>query len=104
MDWTAAANQTEGSEMDAVEWFLVVLGVACMGLFGLVIAASIAEEKQWAQFSKSHDCKVTAKVRGDVVVGTGVGFGSKGAVPIMTTSSTPDKTAYLCNDGITYWR
>lgn len=75
----------------------VLLAAALVGLIALCINGMYAEEARWAEFAAAHDCKVTGRMSGDVVSGTS----SNGSVIV---ASTPDKTAYTCNDGVTYWR
>jgi hypothetical protein len=73
-----------------------------------VAAAAIAEfeeRKRWDAFATQHACKKVAQVRGDVQVALTTATDSKGnAVVGVTPITTPDKTAYRCDDGITYWR
>lgn len=86
---------------------LVIPGLIalCVGLIALLVWSSAEENKKWGNFASEHDCKITQKVKGDLVVGTGVGMTGNGQMgTVVTTTQTPDKTAWLCNDGVTYWR
>lgn len=74
-----------------------LFGLAAAAALALVVYAAIAESRQWEEFSAAHDCKVTGRMSGDVVSGVS----SNGSA---VTAVTPDKTAYTCNDGVTYWR
>lgn len=70
----------------------------------LVIGGGVAawySGSQWQQFVTEHECKVVGKQSGSV--STGVGVSSSGDVVTVTTVES-DKTGWLCNDGITYWR
>jgi hypothetical protein len=82
-------------------WFPVVL----IGGTALLIVATvwglIIEESRWQEFKVAHECKVIGRMSGDWVTGTAIG--SKGEV-IVTSSRTPDKTGWACNDGMQYWR
>jgi hypothetical protein len=78
----------------------VIIGL-CLLLVGAFIYASVLEERNWQAFKISHSCKVVGQATGDWI--TGFGIGAKGET-IVTTSRTPDKTGWLCNDGVTYWR
>lgn len=71
--------------------------VLAVGAVALCIYGAVAEGRAWEEFAAAHDCKVTGRITGDVVTG----FSSNGSV---VTAATPDKTAYTCNDGVTYWR
>ncbi len=81
---------------------LLIVGIAA--LFALLIYSAIQEEKAWQEFSSEQSCVVIEKIEGHTSTGVGVGFVGGNAGTIVTTTSTPDKTAYLCNDGVTYWR
>ena len=93
----------------ALAGFIVVV-------FGLIVWLAWADYKQqqaeahrWAVWSSLHNCKVVGREKGVTTTGVGtmIGTSSNGGttiIPVVTTSRTPDKTAYLCDDGITYWR
>lgn len=55
------------------------------------------DNNEFKAFAKEHECKVVGKIRG----GVATGIGSNGT---LTTFVEDDKTGYLCNDGVTYWR
>lgn len=75
-------------------WVAVICIVA--GLFGLV-----ANERKWEAFKAKHHCKIVGKASGDVF--NTVGIGANGQVTVGI-GSTPDKTGWQCDDGMTYWR
>ena len=71
----------------------------------LAIKAAREEQKQWEVFSATHECKVVGQMSGSTQMGTGFGVTANGQVgTVVTTTSIPSKTGYLCNDGVTYWR
>lgn len=76
------------------------IGLAAI-LIGMLTAAAIADDLKWEEFKSARHCKVVGKMRGDLVTGMGVTGDGKTAI---TVGSTPDKTGWLCDDGITYWR
>lgn len=78
----------------------LIVGVGIAAIIGC-IWLSIEEHKQWEEFKAAHACKIVAKVRGEVL--TTVGSDSKGNA-IIGTTTTADKTGWLCDDGITYYR
>ena len=79
---------------------LVLLALVLVGIY-----AAHKEAEQWAEFAKAHDCKVVGRMSGSTSTGMGVGVMPNGQVgTVMTTSTTPAKTGYACNDGVTYWR
>ncbi|QLG93740.1 hypothetical protein HZF02_18060 [Pseudomonas yamanorum] len=59
----------------------ICIGAVLMvaALFSFYMAAKINDD--WAAFAKSHDCK-----------------------PVPTTTYSPGKVGWSCNDGVTYWR
>lgn len=66
----------------------------------VVVVATYYEHQQWSDFAKEHHCKLTQVANGEVNTGFGITNGNLATV--VTTS--PRKKAYLCDDGITYWR
>lgn len=84
----------------------LILGFALVG--GLLFGAykmDQREKREWKSFSATHACKVVGRMAGNVSVGntfTPRGDGST-SVGIMV-NTTPDKTGWQCNDGVTYWR
>jgi hypothetical protein len=48
---------------------------------------------------------VVGRMSGSTQTGVGYGVTANGQFgTVVTTTSTPSKTGYLCNDGVTYWR
>lgn len=85
-------------------WPLFWTGVL-LGLFVLLFSFSVAENREWEAFRVQHACKVTQKMKGDVNVGIGTTVGGNGQVGVgPVTTVSPDKTGWLCDDGVTYWR
>lgn len=86
--------------------------MAVLGMLGgaaLIVAvaafAGAKKRQQWEEFSTAHECKLVEHRKGDVSVTTAVVTSpSSGASVIPVMEVTPDKRAYLCNDGVTYWR
>lgn len=84
--------------------FLLLI-VVLVAMIPLIIYAMHEEAKEWAAFAKAHDCKVVGRMSGSTSTGLGVGVMPNGQIgTVMTTSTTPAKTGYACNDGVTYWR
>lgn len=79
------------------------IGVAILLLLLGAAYLDKQEEKQWANFSKTHDCKIVGKKAGSLQIGVAPIMGGSGGVGIVVTP-TSDQTGWLCNDGITYWR
>ena len=80
---------------------MAVLLVALTALLAWAILALVENERKWEQFKVDHQCKVVAHIRGDVF--NTVGFDGSGNVSVGI-GSTPDKTGWLCDDGMTYYR
>lgn len=89
-------------------WFgrtMLAMLVLLLTLIPICIVAGVQEEKRWNAFQKEHKCKVVGRMSGGVLTGVGTGIGSNGQVgTIVTTTVEPDKTGWLCDDGVTYWR
>lgn len=84
---------------------LLALIVLCVISIPFGIYTPIQEQKEWEKFYVEHNCKKVGHMRGDTQIGTGVGVTANGNVgTVITTTSTPDKDGYACDDGVTYWR
>lgn len=82
---------------------LIKIGLFLLVAFifaGLINAIRI-DENNWREFSAKNNCKVVGKMAGSVVPVTG--FDAKGNA-VFSVATTPTKTAWKCDDGITYWR
>lgn len=74
-------------------------------MVALIIWAAVEEQKEWEAFSATHECKVVGRMSGSTQTGVGYGVTANGRFgTVVTTTSTPSKTGYLCNDGVMYWR
>lgn len=73
--------------------------------FPLAIYGAIIEAREWEKFKISQNCKIVGHERGHSSTGVGVGMTASGQMgTVITTNTTPDKTGWLCDDGVTYWR
>ena len=71
----------------------------------LIVFVTYKESKQWQEFSQAHNCKKVSYIKGSSNVGYGTSIMPNGQVGVGTVIiNNPDKTGYLCDDGITYWR
>lgn len=85
-----------------------VLVIICVLLVALGVA-SIAWAKhrdrelehEWERFAASHECRKVAKISGEMF--NTLGFDAKGNT-VVGLGVTSDKTGWLCNDGVTYYR
>lgn len=65
------------------------------------IALAVKSVKDWNRFKEEHNCKIVGKK--DSTTSIGVGVSSNGSAgPVVVTN--PSQTAWLCDDGITYWK
>lgn len=62
----------------------------------------ITAQEKWAIFKKEYDCKLIEKREGHST--GGVGIATNGQAGIMFGKDVPSQAAYLCNDGVTYWK
>lgn len=84
---------------------MIALLVFMVLLIPAVIYGSIKEAEEWAAFSVAHACKKVGHISGISQTGVGFGMTASGQMgTVVTTSSTPSKTGWLCDDGVTYWR
>jgi hypothetical protein len=84
---------------------ILALLILMVALIPLGIWAAVEEQKEWETFSAAHECKVVGRMSGSTQTGVGYGVTANGQFgTVVTTTSTPSKTGYLCNDGVTYWR
>lgn len=80
-------------------WGLLVLAiVVCIPL---ALVAGHNEKQEWEAFKASHNCKVTSRIDGSVMPTFAMDTSGK-AVYGMTT--TPSKTGWTCDDGVTYYK
>lgn len=88
----------------AVDPILLLINVGIVTtivlLVGMVLYV-IDDGKKWEAFKVAHECKKVAHITGDVF--NTIGIGANGQVSVGI-GSTPDKTGWACNDGITYYR
>lgn len=74
---------------------------AIIALLALAFWGISKESEQWKKFQLDHNCKVVSHISGSVFNTIGFSSGGQMAVGI---GSTPDKTGWLCDDGVTYYR
>lgn len=79
--------------------FLII--IAMVAFLCLVIYGCTKDNQKWENFKMQHHCKVTAHIEGGM--SPGIGLSSSGK-PVATTNFESDKTGYLCDDGITYYK
>ncbi|WP_085701929.1 hypothetical protein [Pseudomonas sp. B15(2017)] len=74
---------------------LVVLG------FLLMLLSAVEHERQLDAYVHSGACKKVGEATGNL----NLGYGSTATGPsAIVTTATLGKTAWLCDDGVTYWR
>ena len=91
--------------MDKEQLVIGGLIAGCIALIALVAVSSAEEQKRWDAFAVEHKCKLVEHRKGDVLVTTATTVNPNGGVSVTPmTTMTPDKRAFLCDDGVTYWR
>lgn len=87
------------------KWFVAwTAGISILLLIGIIYILAL-ENKTWKQFAREHQCKLVGKSSGDTAPTIGSAVGPNGQVSIVVgVTTTPGKTGYLCDDGVTYWR
>lgn len=86
---------------DWIDWSTLGFGLGALAMIGALVALLVWESNQWQEFKVAHNCKAVSHIKGDVFITTSIN--PQGQV-IPGVSSTPDKTGWLCDDGITYFR
>lgn len=90
--------------LEAWDGILIIVAILALIALTIFMALSAREEaQQWEVFKKEHNCKVVAHIDGGVTSGVGPVIGGKGGVGIAIVT-IPDKTGWLCDDGITYFK
>ena len=85
-----------------IEWAILAIVVV---LLPLAIYGSYKEQQRWDQFVIDHKCRVTSRIAATTSTTHGYGLKADGSMgSITTTTTTPAKTAWVCDDEITYWR
>jgi len=82
----------DGATATVTAVFVFFFGVITLLVYGVAL-----EARQWETFVIEHSCKKIGNIRGDVMTTVA----TNGTVAVTTT---PDKTGWLCDDGVTYWR
>jgi len=77
-----------------------VLGALLLGAAFLALHMDV---RQWEAFKREHSCQVVGYMTGDIFTTVGPAIGSNGGVAVGI-GSTPSKTGWKCDDGMTYWR
>ena len=91
-DWTAAGA-------------LAVMLVLLVAAIWWQVKRDREEQAAWAVFSQTHGCLIVQRTQAQTHVGSGVGLMSNGKMGVVTTTTTtPAQAAWLCDDGVTYWR
>ena len=89
-------------ELESVAIIIATSAVLLLGsILGLWVMVTIKEGQEWEQFKIAKQCVLKEHIKGDIKTGIGVAANGKIGVGIMPES---DKEAYLCNDGVLYWR
>ena len=74
-------------------------------LIPVMIYGAVKEQEQWDAFAAANACKKVGEMSGSTQTGVGFGVTANGQIgTVVTTTSTPRKTGWLCDDGVTYWR
>jgi len=80
---------------------LIATGAVILALIVLVVVLAVQEQRRWDEFASDHNCRVVGRERGSTKIG--YGMATNGTMGTVVTS-TPSKTGWLCDDGVTYWR
>lgn len=87
--------------LDAYDYKFLGILAALAALVVALIFVAVENDRQWQAFKAEHNCKAVAHIKGDVFNTVGVGVNGKMVVGVGTT---PSKTGWKCDDGMTYFR
>ncbi len=77
------------------------IGGAIVLLLAVMMFLAVKQDRKWEEFIIENNCVVVERISGSTSLGTGVS--SSGQVVTMPVHIAA-KTAYKCDDGVTYWR
>lgn len=86
------------------EWILILCLVAVFVLSGLTLYFGYQEDKEWKAFKAQHNCKPVAYSKGGIESAVGPTVTGEGGGVAVMVISRPDRIAWKCDDGVTYWR
>lgn len=75
--------------------------IAVLAILALVVRADMKNSQDWEAFKAANNCRITSQIDGEIL--PSVGIGSNGQT-VYSVTTTPSKTAWTCNDGITYYK
>lgn len=79
--------------------------LAILAFVTFIAHAAKRDAERWEAFRVANECRVVAHVPGDAVPVVSTGVGPNGqVVTTFGVATTPARTAWLCKDGVTYWR
>lgn len=84
---------------------LFMVGVFLFASVGTFTLYSLLHEDEWEKFKKVHECRLLTEVESITTFTQKEIVGPDGAMqPALVTTTIPGKRAFLCDDGIVYWR
>lgn len=78
----------------------IVAGAGTISIAAL-IWKDLVEEKKWERFVQENNCRIVERLVGSTDLGITAAAKARTDTVVLNTPST---IAYLCEDGITYWR
>lgn len=86
-------------------WPEISIALLICGVSAAVIWVMLEDHKRWENFKAEHECKIVGYMDGDLSTGIGYGMTTGGQFgTVITATSTPSKTGWLCDDGMIYWK
>ncbi len=86
-----------------IEFMIILAILGILVVLGFSLRESIRENERWNTFRVEHRCKIVGQMDGSTSTGVAPVIGGKGGVGVVVVS-TPGKTGWQCDDGVTYWR
>jgi hypothetical protein len=91
--------------MNRIDWEGIAIYCLVAVVVVVTIGAAMADSQRWEQFKTEHNCRKVSEVAPFTSTGYGFGMTASGKFGSgVVTTTEPGKTAWLCDDGVTYWR
>lgn len=89
--------------MRSIIGFTAIAGALLIWAIYAGIQQTRIDREEWRKFIEAQNCKVIARRDAEVITGVGEIISEEGGVAVVSTT-TPAQTAWLCDDGVTYWK
>jgi hypothetical protein len=90
---------------DWLELLLIIMMALIVVMIVMRLSMNIDDNKKWETFKRIHSCKVVCHISSGTQPGICYGTAANGqTITVFMSSITSDRTGWICDDGVTYWR